>query len=612
MVRFLLTLVISAFIGVGFAGPRENSVIIGAAQEPTVIGDLLAVLGSQAIAAEHNLWLFEGLYTIDLDANLQPGLATEVATVENGRLVITADAEGTQIVSMRLTLRDDIFWSDGVAITTRDLELVNDIVTTPGVSLAAISYYQRFSYKTIDERNFVVTLNPAQSSDLAGSPMPVLPAHVMQAPWTAAKAAAEGQDPQRKTEIFRTVMTDFGSASGINSGRAVFSGAFKAVRWVPGSGMVFERNASYYDHPEDQASYARTVEYRYLNDTNALLFQIMVGAVDTVSSVSISFDQALSPQVASGIDDSYDIWFVPGAVWEHLEINQFSNVQAVADNMLDDLRTRKAIVHAIDRQGMTDALFEGLQPVSHSNVSPGDPTYNPDVPQYAYDPELAKAYLADLGWTPGPDGILRRTTADGRTVRFEFEFVTTAGNAVRERQQQFIAEDLRAVGIDVRINNAPSNVVFANEFINRAYDGAWTGTFMFAWVSSQSSSLNAATYVCRFAPTPENGFAGQNAGGACSERYDALRDQAVAELDLVVSLPIYQEMQVVYAEELLAIPLIFRSTPYVTSFGLVNYVTSTFGNGNGYPPTRPALVGWTANGATKRFDQADYATQYGF
>jgi peptide/nickel transport system substrate-binding protein len=605
-------MVLAALVGVGFAGPRENSVIIGAAQEPTIIGDLLATLGSQAIAAEHNLWLFEGLYNIDLGANLQPGLATEVATVENGRLTITTNADGTQSVSMQLTLRDDIFWSDGVAITTKDLELVNDIVTTPGVSLASISYYQRFTYETIDERNFRVTLSPAQSSDLAGSPMSVLPAHVLQGPWTAAKAAAEGQDAQRKTEIFRTVMTDFGSAAAINSGRTVFSGAFKAVRWVPGAGMVFERNPFYYDHPENQEAYARTVEYRYLNDTNALLFQIMVGAVDTVSSVSISFDQALSPQIASGVDDSYDIWFVPGAVWEHLEINQFSNVQAVADNMLDDLRTRKAIVHAIDRQGMTDALFQGLQPVSHSNVSPGDPTYNPDVPQYAYDPELAKQYLAELGWTPGADGILQRTTADGRTVRFEFEFVTTAGNAVRERQQQFLAADLRAVGIDVRINNAPSNVVFANEFINRAYDGAWTGTFMFAWVSSQSSSLNAATYVCRFAPTPDNGYAGQNAGGACSERYDALRDQAVAELDLAKSLPIYQEMQVVFAEDLLAIPLIFRSTPYVTSFGLVNYVTSTFGNGNGYPPTRPALVGWTANGAEKLFDQADYATQFGF
>ena len=611
MVRSVLILVLAVLFGAAFAGPRDNSAVIGAAQEPVIIGDLLAVLGSQAIAAEHNLWLFDGIYSVDINAQLQPALATEVATVENGRLKITVADDGTQTVEMTLTLRDDIFWSDGTPITTKDLEFVNDVVTTPGVSLAAISYYQRFAYATIDDLNFRVTISPAQSSDLFQSPMSVLPAHVLQGPWTTAKAAAADVDAARKNEIFRGVFTDFGSSAGVNGGKAVFSGAFMATRWVPGSSMVFDRNPYYYDHPEDASAYVQRVEYKYVTDTNSLLFQIVTGAVDTVSSVSISFDQALSPQITARAADRYDIFFVPGAVWEHLEINQFTNVPQVADLMLNDLRTRKAIVHAIDRQGMTDALFEGLQPVSHSNVSPGDPTYNPDVPKYDYDPELAKQYLTDLGWTPGSDGVLQRVV-DGRTVRFELEFVTTAGNAVRERQQQFIAEDLRQVGIDVRINNAPSNVVFANEFINRAYEGAWTGMFMFAWVSSQASSLNAATYVCRFAPTPDNGFAGQNAGGACSERYDALRDEAVAELDTTKSLPLYQQMQVIYAEELLAIPLIFRSTPYVTSLGLVNYATSTFNNGNGYPPTRPAWVGWEQNGAVKMFDQADYATQYGF
>ncbi|MDA0699919.1 MAG: hypothetical protein O3A02_01760 [bacterium] len=82
------------------------------------------------------------------------------------------------------------------------------------------------------------------------------------------------------------------------------------------------------------------------------------------------------------------------------------------------------------------------------------------------------------------------------------------------------------------------------------------------------------------------------------------------ELDPVKALPIYQEMQVVFAEELLAIPLIFRSTPYVVSKGVANYTTSTFNRGFGYPPTAAQYVGWEQNGATKRSDQADYASQY--
>ena len=613
MYRFVMTLVLALTLGLAFAGPQDNSLTIGTAQEPVVLGDLLNVIGSMAIASEVELWMYVGLYRINLDANLEAELVTEVATVENGRQVITDLPDGSQRVDLRLTLRDDIFWSDGHPITTDDVAIVYEFAKTPGMSLASPDYWARFSLEVIDERNFVATLEPAQSSDLVGSPIALLPAHVMRPVWEDVQARVADLDPETDAgqigEIYRGFFTDFGSPSAINEGRTVYSGPFKPVRWTPGSALRMERNPYYHLHPENQDAYVQNVEYRFITDTNALLFAIVSGAVDVTSSVSITFDQALSPQITARAADRYDIWFVPGSVWEHLDINQFDNVQQSADLMLSDFNTRRAIIHAIDRQSMSDALFDGLQPVSHSNVSPFDPLYNPDVPQYAYDPELSLSILEDLGWTSGSDGILQRTTADGRTVRFELEYVTTAGNAVRERQQQFIAEDLRQVGIDARINNAPASVVFSPDFINRAYDGAWTGMFMFAWVSSQGASLNAATYLCRNAPTPANDYAGQNAGGACSPRYDELRDQAVAELDMAAALPLYQEMQAIFAEELLAIPLIFRSTPYVVTQGVMNYVTSTFNQGYGYPPTAPELVGWAQNGAEMVFDQADYADQ---
>lgn len=613
MNRSFLMVVLAVLLGVAFAGPRDNSLVIGTSQEPTHLGDPLSSLGSQAIRSEVELYLYSGLYRVDIDTQLQAELVTEVATTENGRLVISELAEGGQRVEMNLTLRDDIFWSDGTPITTDDIALVYEMAKAPGMPTASPDYWARFTFAAQDARNFTVALSPAQSSDLVGSPIGLLPNHVMRDAWEAAKNAVAALNPAtdggRIGEIYRGFITDFGSSAAINAGRTVYNGAFVPTRWTPGSALQMARNPYYHNHPADQENYVQAVEYRFVTDTNALLFSVTTGAVDATSSVAITFDQAISPQITARAADRYDIWFVPSATWEHLDVNQFDNIQQVRDLMLNDVRTRRAITHAIDRQAMSDALFNGLQPVSHSNVSPSDPNYTPDVPQYGYDPEQAAALLAELGWTRGADGILTRT-ADGRTIRFELEFVTTAGNAVRERQQQFIAEDLRQVGIDVRINNAPSNVVFANEFINRAYEGAWTGMFMFAWVSSQASSLNAAGYLCRNAPTPANNWSGQNSGGACSPRYDELRDRAVAELDPVAAKPLYQEMQVVFAEDLLAIPLIFRSNPIVTAKGLVNFASSTFSNGYGYPPTVPALVGWEQNGATKFFDQANYGSQY--
>ncbi len=614
MYRFVTTLVLALALGFAFAGPQDNSLTVGTSQEPVVLGDLLNVLGSMAIGTEVELWNYVGLYRINLDAELDPMLVTEVATVENGRMVVTELPDGAQEVEVTLTLRDDIFWSDGHPITTDDVAIVYEFAKTPGMSLASPDYWARVNLEVIDQREFVVTWSPAQSSDLVGSPIPVLPAHVMRPVWDDVQSTVAGLDPEtdagRIGEIYRGFFTDFGSPAAINEGRTVYSGPFKPVRWTAGSALRMERNPYFHMHPENQDAYLSSVEYRFITDTNALLFAIVSGAVDVTSSVSITFDQALSPQITARAADRYDIWFVPSATWEHLDVNQFSHLQQVSDLKLDDVRTRRAITHGMDRQSMSEALFDGLQPVSHSNVSPFDFTYNPDVPQYDYDPELAVSILEELGWSRGSDGIMPRTTEDGRTVRFELEFVTTAGNAVRERQQQFIAEDLRQIGIDVRINNAPASVVFSSDFIYRAYDGAWTGMFMFAWVSSQASVLNAAGYLCDQAPTPANDFAGQNAGGACSPRYDELRAQAVAELDLDVAVPIYREMQAVFAEELLAIPLIFRSNPFVVTQGVQNYVSSTFNQGWGYPPAAPELVGWAQNGAEKVFDQADYGERF--
>lgn len=179
----------------------------------------------------------------------------------------------------------------------------------------------------------------------------------------------------------------------------------------------------------------------------------------------------------------FDIWFVPGAIWEHIDINKFENCQVVKDLGLNDKRTRQAILHALNREGLVKAFFDGLQPVAHTWIAPVNPLFNPNVKKYEFDLKKAEALLAEMGWRKGPDGILQRTV-NGRTVRFEIEYVTTAGNVVRERTQQFFAEDLKKIGIAVKINNAPSAVVFADEFIQRASECKWTGMFEFAWVSN--------------------------------------------------------------------------------------------------------------------------------
>src|SRR5581483_4500018 len=72
--------------------------------------------------------------------------------------------------------------------------------------------------------------------------------------------------------------------------------------------------------------------------------------------------------------------------------------------------------------------------------------YTDDVRHYAYDPERSRALLDEAGWRVGRDGIRMR---DGRPLAFTL--ITQAGYAIRENVAQAIQQQLRAVGVDVRI-----------------------------------------------------------------------------------------------------------------------------------------------------------------
>lgn len=605
-------LLVSVLTSLAWAGPGDNSLIVATSQEPPVVmGDFLNILNNQAIKAEMQVYLFTGIYRVDIGGNNVPGVVTEVATEENGRLRFEDIGDGEQRLEIDLTLRDDVYWSDGTPITTDDVAFYFEVGKAPGMPTLAPDYWERIDLAVQDDRNFTVTFEPAQYVDLIGAPISYAPAHVMREEWDETLAAVEALDLEteadRVEELYRGFFSEFASPSAINAGRMVYSGAFQIDRWNTGSSLVMSRNPNFFNHPENQDAYAQRVEYQFIEDTNSLLVAVIGGAVDATSAVGITFDAAISPQVARRAEGRFNLWFVPTAIWEHLDINKFENVQTVADLGLADIRTRQAILHALDRQGLVDELFDGLQPVSHTWVNPQHPFYYEDVPQYEHNPERARELLAEMGWEPGADGILEREV-DGRTVRFELEFVTTAGAAPRERAQQFMADDLRQVGIDVNINNAPSGVVFSGEYFSRAYEGSWTGMFMFAWISSFQESGDL--WACDFIPTPENNFTGQNIGNWCNEEFDAIREQALITFDLEQVAQDFEELQTIWANELPALPLYFRSTPYAVRQGLVNYVANTYVNGNGYPPVEPELVGWSQNGAEMVYDQADYALEF--
>ncbi|RDI96250.1 peptide ABC transporter substrate-binding protein [Meiothermus sp. QL-1] len=598
--------------GLALAGPQDNSLVIGAAQEPRALaGDVVNAISNQSIKFEIENFLFAPLVQTNRDLEIIPVVVTEVPTLQNGRVRFTNIRPGVRRLELDYTIRPDAVWSDGRPISTEDVALWFEMGKTKGVPSTAVDFFERATLRVRDGRNFTVVLEPAYFYDLEVNQVNYAPNHIMRQEWERAKAAAaQTSDAARQAEIFRNFFTQFSSPQFLNSGRMVYSGPFTLVRWVPGSSIEMQRNPRFWIKPPGgEDKYVQRVVYRIIQNTNSLLVAILGGGIDAASSVSITFDQARSRQLLSRAPGRFEIWAVSTPFFEHIEINQFSNVQRVRDLMLDNVKTRQALIYAMNREGITKAFFDGLYTVAPTWVSPQNPMFNPNVTRYPYNPERARQLLAELGWRPGPDGILQRTV-DGRTVRFELEWATTAGNAVRERIQQFVAENYRQVGIAVRVNNAPSAVLLSAQYRSRAQEGTWTGFLHFAFSMGQAD--DGVRSACRddegrviYVPTRENGFRGLNFGGWCNEEFDRLRNQAAVEFDVNRRKQLFARMQEIWANEVAMIPLYFVADARVFRSGLVNYVSSTFAS-SAYPTIEPWLIGWQSRGAQKVYDQAKY------
>lgn len=84
---------------------------------------------------------------------------------------------------------------------------------------------------------------------------------------------------------------------------------------------------------------------------------------------------------------------------------------------LGDRRVRQALNHAIDRQGLVDAIFLGRADVADGLLPTAIPYVAPtELGTYSYDPEKARTLLAEAGWSPNGDGILER---DGQPLQIE-------------------------------------------------------------------------------------------------------------------------------------------------------------------------------------------------
>ncbi|ULH14455.1 peptide ABC transporter substrate-binding protein [Deinococcus sp. KNUC1210] len=575
-------------LGAAQAGPANNSLVVGTSQEPPNIYDPWAT-NNLAISSEINGFMAASLISKDNEGDLYADIATTVPTLANGGYKLTKNAAGDVTSnSVTYSIRKDAKWSDGSAITPKDFQFWLKVEQDDRVPVPSRDPWDKAKITVNDADTFTITFNPPYLFADQVSPG-LAPSASMAGAWNSFDSATAKLDSKTSGKAINDAWVKFiSSFTTANNLPKVVSGAFKPTQWRSGNSLTMVRNANYWRTPKGGTDkYVQTVQYRFIPNTNTLKVNVLSGQIDTLSAVGVTFDQGLDLQRSQR--DRYKTYFVPSATWEHIDINGFSNVQKVKDLDLDDKRVRQALLYSIDRAALTKALFQGKQQVSNTFVNPIAKLYKKDAKAYDFDPAKAKALFADAGWKPGADGILAK---NGK--KFSLNFTTTAGNATRERVQQILQAQWKAVGVDVNIQNYPSSVVFAQDFIGGGSNGKWD-MLMYAWTADPSlekGNLFSSTQI----PTAGNGFAGQNEPGWKNAEYDKLWNQANTEFDLSARVKLFDRMQSIWADEVPSLPLYFRVNVYTKVPNLMNYTFSAYSL---YPSWDAYEIGWSSKGAAE-------------
>ena len=210
---------------------------------------------------------------------------------------------------------------------------------------------------------------------------------------------------------------------GMNA-KPVGSGPYKVVDYQPGKSITLEKFADYFkDSPRAQPKIGK-VRIRFIPDRQTQMAEVMSGGEDFI--MHVPKDQADKLQALPNLQ-------VLSGNTMRIVFMQMNTLDGAPQPEFRDIRVRKAVAHAIDREAIVKNIVGGGAEIINTLCTPSQVGCTHEgAAVYKYDPALAKKLLAEAGY---PNG-------------FSTEIL-----AYRERNQtEAIINYLQAVGIKARLN----------------------------------------------------------------------------------------------------------------------------------------------------------------
>jgi ABC-type transport system substrate-binding protein len=355
------------------------------------------------------------------------------------------------------SLRNDVRWHDGQPFTSRDVvftyrAIMDDATASPRKP----DFLYILRIETPDDHTVRVIYRKPYSPALSSWMIGMMPAHIL-----------EGKPQEWWAENFNR--------------KPIGTGPFRFQEWKTNEYLRVVRNPDYFDAP---GPWLDSIVFRVLPDQLSLRLAFETRQVDF---------WGVDPWAVGNFqeDKRFDLFSAPSSAYTYVGWN-------LRRAIFQDERVRQALAHAINVPEMVKYILYGRGEQSTGIFTPKMWFFDPKIKPFAYDPQKARQLLAEAGWKPGPDGILRK---DGE--RFAFTLITNNGNEIRRDIATLVQDDLKKLGIEVKIE-LYEWAVFLKNFINKGnFDAMVLGWALGPdydqyqiWHSSQSNpeQLNVVNY----------------------------------------------------------------------------------------------------------------------
>ncbi|MCU0912634.1 MAG: ABC transporter substrate-binding protein [Rhodobacteraceae bacterium] len=341
-----------------------------------------------------NMGIAETLVGADPQGNLLPGLATGWTVSDDG-------------LTWRFDLREDVLFHDGTPMTPEAVANALELARgKPGpVSTLPIA---------------AITPQPGAVVLTLTEPRAALPAFLAEARTQILAPSAYGADGQAISVIG--------------------TGPYAVTELTPPLSLKATAFAEYWG----AAPHVPEVTYTAVGRAETRALMAESGDADFVFN--------LDPATVTRLSESEAVEVHSVAIPRSLLLK----VNA-AHPFLDRPEARRALSLAIDRAGLAQAVLrypEGAGQLFPPSIGAW---HNPSLVPLEYDPARAKTLLADLGWAPGPDGILTR---DGQ--RFALTLTTYPDRPELPLVAAVLEQQFRAIGVEVTINSTNSSEIPAS------------------------------------------------------------------------------------------------------------------------------------------------------